>query len=276
MKPMQHIAIAGATGRMGIMLLESVFRAPDMILHSALEREGSLSIGRDIGDFIGEKLNIPIQADVVPALKGADCLIDFTSPAATMAHLAACVKNKTAIVIGTTGFTDEQKQKITEASAEIPIVFSPNMSVGVNVVYRLLAMAAEGLGDDYDVEIIEAHHRHKVDSPSGTALKMGEVVADAMNRDLEKNALYGRHGICGERSKKEIGFSAIRGGDIVGDHTVMFATVGERVEITHRSSSRATYAEGAVRAARFLAGKGHGLFDMQEVLFGDNTPTSEG
>ena len=271
MKAMQHIAIAGATGRMGIMLLEAVFRSPDMILHAALEREGHDAIGRDIGEFIGEKLNIPVQTDILPALNGADCLIDFTCPAATMTHLDVCCEQGVGLIIGTTGFTDEQKQKIQEASNKIPIVFSPNMSVGVNVVYRLLAMAAEILGDDYDVEIIEAHHRHKLDAPSGTALKMGEVVAKALDRDFEKYALFDRHGITSERSKKTIGFSAIRGGDIVGDHTVMFATIGERVEVTHKSSSRATYAEGAIRAARFLSDRSNGLYDMQEVLFGNKS-----
>ena len=270
MKPMQHIAIAGSTGRMGKMLLEAVFRSPDMILHAALEREGHPAIGRDVGEIIGEQLNTPIQADISPALKGADCLIDFTQPQVTMQHLEICQQNGIALVIGTTGFNDQQKQQIQEASQHIPIVFSPNMSVGVNVMYKLIGMAAEILGNDYDVEIIEAHHRHKVDAPSGTALKMGEVAAKALDRDLDKCALYGRQGITGERARKTIGFSAIRGGDIVGDHTIMFADVGERLEITHKSSSRATYAEGAIRAARFLSEKQAGLFDMQEVLFGES------
>ena len=269
MKAMQHIAIAGATGRMGKMLLEAVFRSPDMILHAALEREGHPAIGRDVGEIIGEKLNTPIQVDTLAALKGADCLIDFTQPEVTMQHLDACRESGIALVIGTTGFTPEQKQKIEQTARQIPIVFSPNMSVGVNVLYRLIAQAAEILGDDYDIEIIEAHHRHKVDAPSGTALKMGQVAAKALDRDFEKYAQFDRQGITGERSRKTIGFSAIRGGDIVGDHTIMFADVGERIEITHKSSSRATYAEGAIRAARFLGGKTSGLYDMEEVLFGE-------
>ena len=270
MQNMRKIAIAGATGRMGLMLLEAVFRSPDMILHAALERNEHESIGRDIGEMIGEKLSTPIQASNRQALAGTDCLIDFTCPEATMRHLELCQLENVAMVIGTTGLTEEQKQIINKASEHIPIVFSPNMSVGVNVVYRLLMMAAESLGDDYDIEIIEAHHRHKKDAPSGTALRMGEVIANALDRDFEKHAVYCRHGMTSERSRKEIGFSAIRGGDIVGDHTVMFANLGERVEITHKSSSRVTYAEGSIRAARFLAGKTCGLYDMQEVLFGEN------
>ena len=268
MDKLHHVAVAGATGRMGRMLIEAVFRSSDMILQSALDRPGHEAIGQDVGDLIGEKLNAPIQPDIPEALQGADFLIDFTQPEATLAHLKTCVTNHIGIVIGTTGFSESQKAEIREASTHIPVVFAPNMSVGVNVMFRLLRMAAESLGSDYDVEIIEAHHRHKKDAPSGTALKMGEIIASALDRDVDKCAVFGRHGMTGERDQKTIGFSAVRGGDIVGDHTVLFAGVGERLEIIHRSSSRATYAEGSLRAVRFLAGKQNGLFDMQDVLFG--------
>ncbi len=237
-------AIAGARGRMGRVLIEAVEAAEDAELAAAFD----------------------IEDDPEPAIAGADCLIDFTRPEATLAHLDICRRRGVPAVIGTTGFTAEQKQRIAAAATQIPIVFAPNMAVGVNAVFKLLEVAARILDEGYDVEIIEAHHRHKVDAPSGTALRMGEVVAKALGRDLSECAIYGREGHTGERPAGQIGFSAIRGGDIVGDHTVLFAGAGERIEITHRSASRMSYALGSLRAARFLRDKKNGLFDMQDVL----------
>ena len=239
-----RVAIAGASGRMGRMLIEAVEAAPDCTL------AGTLDIGHDIA----------------AGLADAQVLIDFTRPEGTMAHLATCRAAGVKMVIGTTGFSDTQKAGIAAASQQIAIMASPNMSVGVNVVLRLLDTAARALAEGYDIEIVEAHHRHKVDAPSGTALKMGEVVAAALGRDLKQCAVYGREGVTGERDPSTIGFATVRGGDIVGDHSVMFCGTGERIEITHRSASRATYAQGALRAARFLLDRPSGLFDMNDVL----------
>lgn len=261
-----NIAIAGSTGRMGRMLIETVMGVADTRLVAALEVAGNAQIGKDAGGLAGAPCGVSISADVENALKGCDVLIDFTRPEGTLAHLAACRKLGVGMVIGTTGFSEAQKQDIAEAARDIAIMFSPNMAAGVNVAFKLAEVAAKILGDEYDVEIIEAHHRHKVDAPSGTALKFGEVVAKALKRDLAKTAVHGREGVTGERDAKTIGFHAIRGGDIVGEHTVMFAGPGERVEVTVRSGSRLTYAAGAVRAAKFLAGKKNGLFDMFDVL----------
>ena len=263
---MLNIAIAGSSGRMGRALIEAVNLAPDMRLAAALERSGSALLGKDAGELVGAPCGTLITDNADAALQGTQALIDFTRPEGTLAHIALCRKHKTNIVIGTTGFTPEQKQMIQDASRDIGIVFAPNMSVGVNIVFKLLEQAAKVLNDGYDIEIIEAHHRHKVDAPSGTALRMGEVVAQALGRDLAECAVYGREGVTGERSPSTIGFATVRGGDIVGDHTVMFAGIGELVEITHKASSRATFANGAVRAAKFLAGRKTGLFDMQDVL----------
>jgi 4-hydroxy-tetrahydrodipicolinate reductase len=239
-----RIAVAGASGRMGRMLIEAVEAAPDCAL------AGTLDLGRDIA----------------AGLADAQVLIDFTRPEGTLAPLAACRERGVKMVIGTTGFSETQKAQIAEHARHIALMLSPNMSVGVNVVLRLLDTAARALAEGYDIEIVEAHHRHKVDAPSGTALKMGEVVAAALGRDLKTCAVYGREGVTGERDPGTIGFATVRGGDIVGDHTVMFCGTGERIEIAHKSSSRATYAQGALRAARFLADKPHGLFDMNDVL----------
>jgi len=260
------IAIAGASGRMGRALLEAVASAPDMHLHAALDRAGSPFLGRDAGELVGVPQQVAIRDDVDEALQGAHALIDFTRPEATLAHIEACRRHKVALIIGTTGFDEAGKEAIAAAAKEIPIVFAPNMSVGVNLVFKLLDMASRVLNEGYDIEIVEAHHRHKVDAPSGTALRMGEVIAHALGRDLQECAVYGREGVTGERQPSTIGFATVRGGDIVGDHTALFATVGERVEITHKASSRMTFANGALRAARFLAGKQNGLFDMQDVL----------
>ena len=263
---MLNIAIAGSSGRMGRSLLEAVAQAPDMRLHAALERVGGAYLGKDAGELIGSPLGVTIRDDVAGALHGCDVLIDFTRPEATLRHMELCRQHGVGMVIGTTGFTPEEKEKIFDASRDCGIVFAPNMSVGVNLLFKLLDTAARVLNEGYDIEVLEAHHRHKVDAPSGTALRLGEVVAQALGRDLAECAVYGREGVTGERSPSTIGFATVRGGDIVGDHTVLFAGIGERVEITHKASSRATFALGALRAARFLAGRGPGLYDMQDVL----------
>ena len=263
---MLRIAIAGSSGRMGRTLIETVLQSPDAELGAALEIHGSPAVGRDAGELVGSPCGVKVTDDVAAALGGCDALIDFTRPEGTLGHLAACRRLGVRAVIGTTGFDAAGKDAIAAAAREIPVVFAPNMSVGVNATLKLIELAAQILREGYDIEIIEAHHRHKVDAPSGTALRMGEVVAKALGRDLGQCAVYGREGVTGERQASTIGFATVRGGDIVGDHTVMFAGTGERVEITHRSSSRATYAEGALRAARFLAGRKNGLYDMQDVL----------
>ncbi|HET9663302.1 MAG TPA: 4-hydroxy-tetrahydrodipicolinate reductase [Burkholderiales bacterium] len=261
-----NVAIAGSCGRMGRMLLESVSIAQDLRLHAALEQSGHPQLGTDAGELIGSRCGVTISSDVEAALKGADVLIDFTRPEGTLAHLSACRRLGVKMVIGTTGFDEAQRATIAAAGRDIAIVFAPNMSVGVNVMLKLLSTAAAALGDAYDVEIVEAHHKHKVDAPSGTALKMGEVIARSLGRSLADCAVYDRHGITGERRKGTIGFAALRGGDLVGDHTALFAGIGERIEITHRAASRATYAQGAIRAARFLMAHKSGCFDMHDVL----------
>jgi len=250
---------------MGRVLLEAVAQAPDCTLHGALERTGSPFLGRDASVLSGST-EVIISDDMPATLDGADVLIDFTRPEGTLQHLALCRKHGVNMVIGTTGFSAEQKQAIAEAGQDIGVVFAPNMSVGVNLTFKLLEIAAKVLNEGYDIEVIEAHHRHKVDAPSGTALRMGEVVADALGRNLSECAVYGREGVTGERQPSTIGFATVRGGDIVGDHTVMFAGIGERVEITHKASSRMTFAQGALRAARFLVISPAGQYDMQDVL----------
>ena len=262
----RRITIAGASGRMGRMLIEAVYAADDCALAGALDIASSPAIGNDATAFMGHDGGIKITADLHRGLYGADVLIDFTRPEGTLAHLAVCRKLGVNAVIGTTGFTEDQKTAIHEAAKDIAIMMAPNMSVGVNVTLKLLQMAAQALSTGYDIEIIEAHHRHKVDAPSGTALKMGEVIAQALGRNLKDCAVHGRQGVTGERDPSSIGFASIRGGDIVGDHTVLFAGTGERIEITHKSSSRETYAQGSLRAVRFLAGRKTGLFDMFDVL----------
>ena len=262
----RRIAIAGVSGRMGRMLIEAVRATDDCQLAGALDVPASPAIGTDAAAFLGFTSGVAIASDLRTGLKDAQVLIDFTRPEGTMAHLAVCRELGVQAVIGTTGFSDAEKAKIATIAKDIAIVMAPNMSVGVNVTFKLLEMAAKALSTGYDIEIIEAHHRHKVDAPSGTALKMGEVIADALGRDLKDCAVYAREGITGERDPSTIGFSAIRGGDIVGDHTVLFAGTGERIEITHKSSSRVTYAQGSLRAVRFLEGQRAGLFDMYDVL----------
>jgi 4-hydroxy-tetrahydrodipicolinate reductase len=260
------IAIAGASGRMGRMLIEAVLNDSDATLAGALDRPGAPMLGVDAGAFLGKQTGVTITDDIDGVLAGADCLIDFTRPEGTFAHVEAAVRHGVKLVIGTTGFDAAQKQRLAEASEKTGIVFAANMSVGVNVTLKLLEFAARYFAQGYDIEIVEAHHRHKVDAPSGTALMMGEAIAGALGRTLEDCAVYGRHGVTGERDPSTIGFSAIRGGDIVGDHTVLFAGTGERIEITHKSASRVSYAQGALRAAHFLAERKTGLFDMQDVL----------
>jgi 4-hydroxy-tetrahydrodipicolinate reductase len=264
---MTRIGITGAAGRMGRALIEACHRGQGVQLVAALDRPGSPAIGTDAGELCGlGKLGVLISDDPGQALARVDVLVDFTRPEASLGYLDACRRAGKKMVIGTTGFDAAGKQRINAAAQQTAIVFAPNMSVGVNLCFKLLDMAARVLGDEVDVEIIEAHHRHKVDAPSGTALRMGEIVAAALGRDLTDTAVYGRQGVTGERSRQTIGFATLRGGDIVGDHTVLFAEEGERVEITHKASSRMTFAKGALRAAGWLAQKETGLFDMQDVL----------
>ena len=261
-----NIAIAGASGRMGRILTETILAANDAQLCGALDIATSPSIGTDVAAFLGKQSNIAITSSLGEALSNAHFLIDFTRPEGTLEHLAYCAAHGIKMIIGTTGFDAAGKAAIADAAKHTAIVFAPNMSVGVNVTMKLLELAAKSFSEGYDIEIIEAHHRLKVDAPSGTALQMGEVVAKALGRTLEKDGVFARHGVTGERQPSSIGFATIRGGDIVGDHTVLFAGIGERVEISHKSSSRVTYAQGSLRAARFLSDKKTGLFDMQDVL----------
>lgn len=262
-----NLVIVGASGRMGRALIESVLDRPDTLaLHAAIDRPGTPAIGQDAGLTIGRPCGVVIADALEPALDGADVVIDFTRPEGTLGHLDACVRHRVDMIIGTTGFDDAGKAAIDRAAQTIGIVFAPNFSVGVNLSFKLLDIAARVLSEGYDIEIIEAHHRHKIDAPSGTALRMGEVVASALGRDLADCAVYGREGVTGARDPSTIGFATVRGGDIVGDHTVLFAANGERVEITHKASSRSTFANGAVRAAQWLADRPAGCYSMQDVL----------
>jgi 4-hydroxy-tetrahydrodipicolinate reductase len=262
-----RIAVNGAAGRMGRCLIQAVQQTEGLVLSAAIDRVESSLIGADAGELAGVgKLGVAISSDVAAATTISDVFIDFTLPEVAMALIPHCIENQCRLVIGTTGFSAEQKADIEQAAQQIAIVLAPNMSVGVNLSLKLLDIAARVLGDDVDIEIIEAHHRHKVDAPSGTALRMGEVVADALGRDLKTCAVYGREGRTGERDRNTIGFATVRAGDIVGDHTVMFAAEGERVEITHKASSRMTFALGAMRASDWLMNQQNGLYDMQDVL----------
>jgi 4-hydroxy-tetrahydrodipicolinate reductase len=264
---MLRIAIAGASGRMGKTLIEAVVAHPELRLGAASEAPGSTNIGKDVGVLCGlPALEVFAVSDLRAKLDDFDALVDFTSPAATLAHLELCAAHGKHLIIGTTGFDDAGKAAIAAGAKRTAVVFAPNMSVGVNLCFKLLELAAKVIGEEADIEIIEAHHRHKKDAPSGTALRMGEVVAKELGRNLADVAVYGREGHTGERDKKTIGFATIRAGDIVGDHTVMFATPGERIEITHKSASRQPYADGALRAALWLQGKKPGLYTMQDVL----------
>jgi 4-hydroxy-tetrahydrodipicolinate reductase len=260
------IVIAGATGRMGHALLQGVFEDESLQLYGALDRLGSPNIGRDAGEQVGKNTGVYISDDAGETLQGADVLIDFTRPDASMDYLEICQRHHVKHVIGTTGFTVEQKAKIEAASKQIAIVFAPNMSVGVTLLINLVEQAAKVLNEGYDIEVVEMHHRHKVDAPSGTALRLGEAAAQGLGKNLKDCAIYAREGVTGEREAGKIGFATLRGGDVVGDHTVVFAGIGERVEITHKASSRATFALGALRAAKFLSDKKTGLYDMRDVL----------
>jgi len=261
-----NIAVAGASGRMGRMLIEAICNAADARLSGALDIAGAPALGSDAAAFLGRTSEVRIESDLAAGLANAGFLIDFTRPEGTLRHLQYCAGHGIKLIIGTTGFDAAGKAAIAAAAERTAIVFAPNMSVGVNVTMKLLEMAARNFAEGYDIEIIEAHHRHKVDAPSGTALQMGEVIAGALGRKLDDVAVYERHGVTGEREPSSIGFATIRGGDIVGDHTVLFAGSGERIEISHKSSSRVSYAHGALRAARFLRDKATGLYDMQDVL----------
>ncbi len=264
---MIRVAVVGAAGRMGKALIQAVSDAEGITLGAAIERPGSSLIGADAGELAGiGRMDVAIQDSLEAVVDDFDVVIDFTAPPVTLNHLAVCRAHGKRMVIGTTGFSEEQKAELRAASETVAIILAPNMSVGVNLCFKLLDIAARVMGDEVDIEVIEAHHRHKVDAPSGTALRMGEVVADALGRDLKACAVYGREGITGERDRKTIGFETIRAGDVVGDHTVLFAAMGERVEITHKASSRMTFANGAVRAAGWLMQRDTGLFDMQDVL----------
>lgn len=264
---MSTVAITGAGGRMGRALIEASLDAPGVTLGAAIERVGSSLIGVDAGVLIGrDNQQVTIVGDLTSVLADFDVLIDFTAPQATMQNIALCAEHGKRIVIGTTGLSAEQRQTLEKAGTKTSIVFAPNMSIGVNLCFKLLDIAARVMNEDIDIEIVEAHHRHKVDAPSGTALRMGEVVANALGRDLKDCAVYGREGNTGARDRNTIGFETIRAGDIVGEHTVMFAGIGERVEITHKASSRMTFAKGAVRAAQWIMQHKTGVYDMQDVL----------
>lgn len=261
-----RVAVAGASGRMGRMLVEAIQNSGDCVLAAALDLPGSPALGMDAAAFLGQTSGAVIESDLKSALSKADFLIDFTRPEGTLVHLAVCAELGVKAVIGTTGFSEEEKTQIAAFAQQTAIMLAPNMSVGVNVTLKLLEMAAKALDTGYDIEIVEAHHKHKVDAPSGTALKMGEVIAQAQGTQLQDRAVYERFGHTGERKENTIGFATVRGGDIVGDHTVLFAGTGERIEITHKSSSRSTYAQGSLRAVRFLASQNTGQFDMFDVL----------
>ena len=261
-----RIAVAGASGRMGHMLLEAVNASEDCALSGALDIASSPAINSDALGYLGQASGVFVTNDFQKGLSQSQVLLDFTRPEGTLAHLQACRKLGVKAVIGTTGFSAEQKAEIAEIAKDIAIVLSPNMSVGVNVTFKLLELAAKALNTGYDIEVIEAHHKHKIDAPSGTALKMGEVIAEALGRDLKECGVFERHGVTGPRDPSSIGFATIRGGDIVGEHTVMFAGTGERIEISHKASSREYYAKGSLMAARFLIDKPNGLFDMYDVL----------
>ncbi len=261
-----RVGVAGSTGKMGRTLIEAIVKDAELTLAAALEVRGSPGVGRDAAEGIGAPSGVTIADDLDATVDRADCWIDFTRPEGTLALLNACARAGKAMVIGTTGFEPSQKKEVEALARKVPVMMAPNMAIGVNATFKLAEVAARILGDAYDVEIIEAHHRFKVDAPSGTALRLGEAVAGALGRDLRKVAKHGREGITGERDTPTIGFHAIRGGDIVGEHTVMFAGMGERVEITVRSATRMTYALGALRAVKYLKGRAPGLYDMFDVL----------
>jgi 4-hydroxy-tetrahydrodipicolinate reductase len=262
-----RVGIAGAAGRMGRMLVAGAHETDGLVCSAALEHPQHEALGVDAGTLAGlGAIDVPVGANLEAVLSDIDVLIEFSLPEPTLEHLELCAVNGVSAILGTTGFSPEQRARIGEAARSVPVMFAPNMSVGVNVMFKLIELAAQALGDSVDVEVIEAHHRYKVDAPSGTAVRMGEILAEALGRDLTTDAVYGRQGHTGARERRTIGFETIRGGDIVGDHTVLFAGEGERIELTHRSHTRANFAHGALRAAAWLKGKPAGLYDMQDVL----------
>ncbi|MBT3826543.1 MAG: 4-hydroxy-tetrahydrodipicolinate reductase [Nitrosomonadales bacterium] len=261
-----NIIVVGASGKMGQAIIKEILENSELNLIMAIDIKTSPRIGKDAGELMGIESNIKISSDLSADKAQANVLIDFTRPEASLGYLDFCVQNNLAYVLGTTGFSDSEKNKISLAAKEIPICFAPNMSIGVNVLISLVEKATKSLYDDFDIEIMESHHKHKVDAPSGTAIRLGEEVAKASNRNLNEDAVFSREGIQKERQKKDIGFSVVRGGDIVGDHTVLFAGDGERIELTHKAGSRTTFSKGAIKAARFLNNKTKGLFDMFDVL----------
>ncbi|WP_163930305.1 4-hydroxy-tetrahydrodipicolinate reductase [Paraferrimonas sp. SM1919] len=264
---MIRIGVVGAAGRMGRILVEAATLEEGVTLGAAFVRGNSSLLGADAGELAGVgKLGIELKAGIETGLDDFDVLIDFTSPESTLEHLAICATNNKALVTGTTGFNEQQLSQLDELSKQTKVVFAPNMSVGVNLMWKLLETAAKVMGEYTDIEICETHHRHKKDAPSGTALKMGEVIAETLGRDLNKVAVYGREGMTGERARDTIGFATMRAGDVIGDHTALFADIGERLEITHKSSSRMTYGKGSMRAAKWLVNQANGLYDMQQVL----------
>ena len=264
---MTRLAIPGAAGRMGKTLIQYIAEAEDLALGAAFEHPDSPALGREVGELTGlNPLGVSVSADARAAVDHFDVAVDFTVPQATLALARVCRDAGKGLVVGTTGFSETELAELQSAQADIPVFMAPNMSVGVNLVFKLLQVAAAALGDDVDVEVLEAHHRHKIDAPSGTAVRMGEILAETLGRDLATDAIYGRQGITGARERKTIGFSTMRGGDVVGEHTVMFAGEGERIEITHRAQSRSNFAQGALRAARYIADRPPGLYDMQQLL----------
>jgi len=264
---MIRVAITGAAGRMGKTLIAAINEADDLELGAALEHPGNPTVGQDAGETAGVgRLGVTIVEHVKSCVDDFDVAVDFTVPAATLELAEVCAERSKALVVGTTGFTDDELAAMHQYAAHIPVFMAPNMSVGVNLVFKLIEIAAAALGDSVDVEVIEAHHRHKIDAPSGTAVRMGEVLAEALGRDLSTDAVYGRQGITGARERKTIGFSTIRGGDIVGEHTVLYAGDGVHLDIAHRAQSRMNFAQGALRAVRYLEGKPPGLYDMQMLL----------
>jgi 4-hydroxy-tetrahydrodipicolinate reductase len=264
---MTNVIIAGAAGRMGCRLISLVKTSEALTLAGAVESKGHPTIGQDAGEIAGcGRTGIKISDDLSALLEQGEVVVDFSVPAATLGHARAVAQHRRAIVIGTTGFSPPDLEELKTLSTQMPCVCSPNMSVGVNVIYKVIADMAKTLGEEYDIEVIEAHHRLKKDAPSGTALKLADILAQAMDRDLDRVGVYSRKGMIGERTRKEIGIQTIRAGDIVGDHTVLFATAGERIEVTHRAHSRDTFASGALRAARWVVKQPPGLYDMQDVL----------
>ncbi|MFU8813793.1 MAG: 4-hydroxy-tetrahydrodipicolinate reductase [Pseudomonadales bacterium] len=264
---MIRVAVTGAAGRMGKTLIQAIHEAEGLALGAAFERAGLTLLGADAGELAGVgRLNVALTDDLSAAADGFDTLIDFSVPEATLASVEICAARGKALVIGTTGFDQAGLARIRAAAERVPVLMAPNMSVGVNVVFKLVELAARALGDSADIEIIEAHHRHKIDAPSGTALRMGQIIAEALGRDLAEVAVYDRQGTTGARAREAIGFATVRAGDIVGEHTVLYAGNGERIEITHRAESRMNFAQGALRAVRFLQGRSSGLYDMQDVL----------